>query len=56
VFQPYQMVKDHRTGVEVGNVSAVMDGDIDAFIDAYLISSSGGGTAPESRSQKTEAR
>jgi peptide chain release factor 2 len=41
VFQPYQMVKDHRTGVEVGNVSSVMDGDIDAFIDAYLISSSG---------------
>jgi peptide chain release factor 2 len=56
VFQPYQMVKDHRTGVEVGNVSAVMDGDIDTFIDAYLISSSGGGTAPEDRDQKTEAR
>jgi peptide chain release factor 2 len=56
VFQPYQMVKDHRTGVEVGNVSAVMDGDINAFIDAYLISASGGETAPEDRSQKTEAR
>jgi peptide chain release factor 2 len=38
VFQPYQMVKDHRTGVEVGHVTAVMDGDIDQFIDAYLIS------------------
>jgi peptide chain release factor 2 len=50
------MVKDHRTGVEVGNVTAVMDGDIDAFIDAYLISSSGEGTAPEGRIQKTEAR
>jgi len=37
VFQPYQMVKDHRTGVEVGHVSAVMDGDIDQFIEAYLI-------------------
>jgi len=36
VFQPYQMVKDHRTGVEVGNVEAVMDGEIDPFIFAYL--------------------
>ncbi len=37
VFQPYQMVKDHRTGKEVGNVSAVMDGEIDGFIEAYLM-------------------
>lgn len=36
VFQPYQMVKDHRTNHEIGNVSAVMDGDIDGFIEAYL--------------------
>ena len=36
VFHPYKMVKDHRTGYEVGNVDAVMDGDIDGFIDAYL--------------------
>jgi peptide chain release factor 2 len=36
VMQPYQMVKDHRTGVEKGNISAVLDGDIDEFIDAYL--------------------
>ena len=36
VFQPYQMVKDHRTGIEVGNVSAVMDGDIDVFVEGYL--------------------
>ena len=36
VFQPYQMVKDHRTNREKGNVDAVMDGDIDSFIDAYL--------------------
>ncbi len=41
VFQPYQMVKDHRTGVESGNVNAVMDGELDQFIDAYLISNSG---------------
>ena len=36
VFNPYRMVKDHRTDVEVGNVDAVMDGGIDLFIDAYL--------------------
>ena len=36
VFQPYQMVKDHRTGAETSNVQAVMDGDIDAFIQAKL--------------------
>ncbi len=36
VFHPYTLVKDHRTGVEVGNVQAVMDGEIDVFIDAYL--------------------
>lgn len=36
IFQPYQLVKDHRTGLEVGNVEAVMDGDLDPFIFAYL--------------------
>lgn len=36
VFHPYSMVKDHRTGAESGNTGAVMDGDIDMFIDAYL--------------------
>jgi len=36
VFQPYQMVKDHRTGVETSNVQAVMDGDIDEFIHGKL--------------------
>lgn len=36
VFQPYQMVKDHRTGAETSNVQAVMDGDIDLFIQAKL--------------------
>ena len=36
VFQPYQMVKDHRTNVEVGQVDAVMDGKLDDFIEAYL--------------------
>ena len=42
VFQPYQMVKDHRTNAETGNVTAVMDGDIDQFIEAYLIGNSAG--------------
>jgi len=36
VFQPYTMVKDHRTGAEVGNVNAVMDGDLDYFINQEL--------------------
>lgn len=36
VFQPYQMVKDLRTGVETGNVQAVMDGDLDAFVNGWL--------------------
>ena len=35
-FHPYQIIKDHRTGVEVGKVDAVMDGEIDPFIEAYL--------------------
>jgi peptide chain release factor 2 len=36
VFMPYTMVKDHRTNHEVGNINAVMDGDINDFIQAYL--------------------
>ena len=40
VFQPYTMVKDHRTGAETGNVDAVMDGEIDIFINEYLKTSS----------------
>ncbi len=36
IFQPYQMVKDHRTGYEEGNIQSVMDGEIDKFIKAYL--------------------
>ncbi len=36
VMQPYQMVKDHRTDLQVGNVDAVLDGDIDQFIESYL--------------------
>jgi peptide chain release factor 2 len=45
VFQPYQLVKDHRTGVKTGNITAVMDGEIDPFIEAKLrgVTSDGGG-------------
>jgi len=43
VFQPYQMVKDHRTGVKTGNISAVMDGDLDQFIEAKLRGVTGDG-------------
>jgi peptide chain release factor 2 len=37
VLHPYRLVKDHRTGIEVGNADAVLDGDIDQFIQAYLM-------------------
>lgn len=47
VFQPYTMVKDHRNKFSVGNVQAVMDGDIDPFIQAYLHWQWKGGTAVE---------
>ncbi|MDD6488602.1 MAG: peptide chain release factor 2 [Clostridia bacterium] len=40
VFMPYTMVKDHRTNFETGNINAVMDGDLDGFINAYLKASS----------------
>ncbi len=39
VLHPYRMVKDHRTGFEVGNADAVLDGDLDGFIEAYLLNS-----------------
>jgi peptide chain release factor 2 len=37
VLQPYRLVKDHRTGLEVGDVDAVLDGRIDTFIEGYLV-------------------
>lgn len=40
VFMPYTLAKDHRTGHETGNIQAVMDGDIDGFINAYLTAKS----------------
>ena len=36
VFMPYQLVKDNRSGYETSNINAVMDGDLDGFINAYL--------------------
>ena len=36
VLQPYQMVKDHRTNYQTGNVEAVLDGQLDGFIESYL--------------------
>ena len=42
VFMPYTLVKDHRTGCENGNIQAVMDGDLDPFINAYLTASATG--------------
>jgi peptide chain release factor 2 len=35
-MQPYQMVKDHRTNFQTGNVAAVLDGELDEFIESYL--------------------
>ena len=49
VLAPYQLVKDHRTGVETGNVEAVLDGRIDAFIEAYLFQAQ---RKPEATSKK----
>ncbi len=46
VLQPYQMVKDIRTRIEIGNVNRVLDGDIDIFIEGYLLKKSGEKTAP----------
>jgi peptide chain release factor 2 len=42
VLQPYQLVKDHRTGFEVGNAQGVLDGDLDGFIRAYLLGHAAG--------------
>jgi peptide chain release factor 2 len=42
VFMPYTLAKDHRTGFEMGNIQAVMDGDLDGFINAYLKAAANG--------------
>jgi peptide chain release factor 2 len=43
VLHPYKMVKDHRTGHETSNAAAVLDGDLDEFIAAYLKATMGSG-------------
>jgi len=48
VLQPYQMVKDLRTGVEIGNAQSVLDGNIDPFLEASLAQKVGGGEAAQS--------
>jgi peptide chain release factor 2 len=42
VLQPYRMVKDHRSSFQTGNTDAVLDGDLDSFIEAYLLAAAGG--------------
>ncbi len=42
VLHPYQLVKDHRTDVEVGNTQSVLDGGIDGFVHAYLLAKAAG--------------
>ncbi len=43
VMQPYRLVKDHRTGYEMSNVDAVLDGELDGFMEAFLLKGAGGG-------------
>ena len=49
VLQPYTMVKDHRTNAESGNAAAVLDGNLDPFISAYLKWQNLGGEAQENQ-------
>ena len=43
-LHPYQLIKDHRTDFEMGNTQAVLDGDLDGFIRAYLLKTAGNGS------------
>ncbi|MGH9779374.1 MAG: peptide chain release factor 2, partial [Candidatus Acidiferrales bacterium] len=46
VLHPYQLIKDHRTKLEVGNVDSVLDGNLDLFIRSYLVARRQGTVAP----------
>ena len=48
VLQPYRLAKDHRTNFESGNVDAVLDGDLDKFMEAYLLIAGGQSEGPPS--------
>ena len=54
VLQPYTMVKDHRTGVESGNVDSILDGNLDPFINGYLKWIALGGKQPENATEEME--
>ena len=54
VLQPYSMVKDHRTGVESGNVDSILDGNLDPFINGYLKWIALGGKQPENATEEME--
>ena len=54
VFHPYTMVKDHRTGVESGNVDSILDGNLDPFINGYLKWIALGGKQPENATEEME--
>ena len=56
VLHPYQMIKDHRTKVETGNVERVLDGDIDLFIKSYLMQKASGSAGEEIGSGRQETK
>jgi peptide chain release factor 2 len=55
VLAPYKLVKDVRTSTEMGNVDAVLDGDLDPFIQAYLMAAAGGTLRRGAASQEDDA-
>jgi peptide chain release factor 2 len=55
VLQPYRLVKDLRTGYQEGNVDAVLDGDLDSFIEAYLLAAAGGTLKKGGVAEETDA-
>jgi len=56
VMQPYQMVKDHRTDYQTGNVDAVMDGDLDGFIESFLRHRTKAGAKDAQKNQNVKSK